>query len=77
MEFKNFSATSKYLISKKVMKPDFKNINIKAVVEQQNTADWTAKNNIKKGDVVITIGAGDVFKVGERLVGERIIRPFR
>ncbi|VAW24057.1 Methylmalonyl-CoA mutase large subunit, MutB [hydrothermal vent metagenome] len=31
------------------MKPDFKNINIKAAVEQQNTADWAAKNNIKKG----------------------------
>ena len=28
------------------------------------------KNNIKGGDVVITMGAGDVFKVGERLIGE-------
>ncbi|WP_340111582.1 methylmalonyl-CoA mutase [Maribellus mangrovi] len=30
------------------MKPDFKNINIKAATEQAKVADWTAKNNIKK-----------------------------
>ncbi|NOR76772.1 MAG: methylmalonyl-CoA mutase, partial [Draconibacterium sp.] len=30
------------------MKPNFKNINIKEVTEQKNTAEWTAKNNIKK-----------------------------
>ncbi|MEN8115848.1 MAG: methylmalonyl-CoA mutase [Bacteroidota bacterium] len=30
------------------MKPDFKNINIKAATQQENTADWAAKNNIKK-----------------------------
>ncbi len=30
------------------MKPNFKDINIKAATEQANTADWAAKNNIKK-----------------------------
>ena len=30
------------------MKPDFKNINIKAATEQAKASDWTAKNNIKK-----------------------------
>ncbi len=31
------------------MKPDFKNINIKAGSAKTNTADWITKNNIKKG----------------------------
>ncbi|WP_319479611.1 methylmalonyl-CoA mutase [uncultured Draconibacterium sp.] len=30
------------------MKPDFKNINIKAATEQAKASDWAAKNNIKK-----------------------------
>ena len=30
------------------MKPDFKNINIKASSEKKDTSDWMAKNNIKK-----------------------------
>ncbi len=30
------------------MKPNFKEINIKAANQQENASDWTAKNNIKK-----------------------------
>ncbi len=30
------------------MKPNFKNVNIKAVTQQQNTAEWIVKNNIEK-----------------------------
>ncbi|RIJ49474.1 methylmalonyl-CoA mutase [Maribellus luteus] len=30
------------------MKPDFKNVNIKAAAAQKDLGDWTAKNNIKK-----------------------------
>ena len=30
------------------MKPNFKDINIKAATKQENTAEWTAKNNIEK-----------------------------
>ena len=30
------------------MKPNFKDINIKASAEQKNTAEWIAQNNIKK-----------------------------
>jgi methylmalonyl-CoA mutase len=30
------------------MKPNFKNIDIKAVAEQKNTAEWTAENKIEK-----------------------------
>jgi methylmalonyl-CoA mutase len=30
------------------MKPNFKNINIKAATQQQNSAEWIAKNNIEK-----------------------------
>ena len=30
------------------MKPNFKDINIKAVAAQKDLAEWTAKNNIKK-----------------------------
>ncbi len=30
------------------MKPNFKDINIKAATKQQNTAEWTAENNIEK-----------------------------
>jgi UDP-N-acetylmuramate--alanine ligase len=26
------------------------------------------KENLKKGDVLMTIGAGDVYKIGEKLV---------
>ena len=30
------------------MKPNFKDINIKAAAAQKDLAEWTAKNNIKK-----------------------------
>jgi len=36
------------IINQKKMKPNFKDINIKATAQQENTADWVAENKIEK-----------------------------
>ena len=36
------------MLKTKNMKPNFKDINIKAAAQQENTAEWVAKNKIEK-----------------------------
>ena len=43
--------------------------NIKYISDFKDINDYL-KNNLKKGDLLLTIGAGNVYEIGEELVGE-------